>query len=83
MTEKLLEAPEDVSSLEKLIQFLKVVDMLALDLSLWKIQNSYFSVGKRLLDAMRRRSTEGDRVAMRWLDLFRILGDLLRVGVEG
>jgi alpha-amylase/alpha-mannosidase (GH57 family) len=82
MTEKLLEAPEDVTSLEKLIQCLKVLDMLSLDLSLWKIQNSYFSVGKRLLDTMRTRYAEGDQVAMRWLDLFHILGDLLRVRVE-
>jgi hypothetical protein len=83
MTEKLLEAPEDLSSLEKLIQWLKAVNMLSLDLILWKIQNSYLSVGKRLLETMRRRSTEGDQVAVKWLELFRNLGDLLGVKVEG
>jgi hypothetical protein len=83
MTEKLLKAPEDASLLEKLIQSLRAVDMLSPDLNLWKIQNSYFFVGKQLLDTMRRRSAEGDQLAVRWLNLFHLLGDLLKVRVEG
>ncbi len=77
-----LEAnPEDQTNLERANELLGAVAALALDLNLWKSQNSYFSLGRKVLPEMREKADGGDDAARRWRDLFLRLGGLLRARI--
>jgi alpha-amylase/alpha-mannosidase (GH57 family) len=81
LMEKIDENPEEASRIEILESTLGVLSKLALELDLWKSQNIYFSVGKRLYGKMKEQSDRGEQTAKRWIDLFHSLGDYLQVRI--
>lgn len=74
--------PGDISILERTLDLLDAVALLALDLNLWKSQNIYFSLGRDILPEMRRRAEGEDDTARTWRDQFFRLGGLLRARIE-
>ncbi len=73
--------PEDLSVIESAERALALFRRLALDLDLWKVQNVYFSLARRVRPAVRERADRGDSLARQWLDGFDRLGEALRVRV--
>lgn len=54
---------------------------LSVELDLWKAQNAYFSITKKLYRSMQERAEKGVDLAKRWIELFHRLGDRLHVKV--
>jgi alpha-amylase/alpha-mannosidase (GH57 family) len=79
---RLEENPEDPANIERVLGLLEAVAALSLDLNLWKSQNVYFSLGRKVLSPMRGRAEAGDEAARTWKDLFLRLGGLLRARIE-
>jgi len=79
LMENLFADPEDVFLIETIEEILKHLRKLPLDLDLWKVQNLYFSLGKRVYRNMLKRSEDGDNVARKWVNHFHNLEHYLRV----
>jgi len=72
---------ESVDVLERLVSFFEAIAPLDLQLDLWKAQNIYFSLGKRMLPAIQERAGKGDAAGRRWCEAFERLGAFLNVGI--
>jgi alpha-amylase/alpha-mannosidase (GH57 family) len=72
---------ESVELLERLVAFFEAIAPLDLHLDLWKAQNVYFSLGKRMLPDMQERAGQGDPVGRRWARAFTRLGAYLNVSI--
>ncbi|MFH0813632.1 MAG: DUF3536 domain-containing protein [Pseudomonadota bacterium] len=75
-------SPENITLMEEIINFLKTLDRLSLDLNLWQPQNLYFSLGKHWLDQKKEKAEKGQEDSKRWIENFITLGDYLRVRIE-
>lgn len=82
LMDKLSGNPEDVTIMDKVVTILNILNSLGLDLNLWKAQNAYFSIGKRLYKDMKKRADEGDEKAQEWVDRFNELGNQLNVKIS-
>lgn len=78
---KLSGRPEDTSLLDKIENTLKLVSTLPVELDLWKAQNIYFSIGKKLVKPSRDKAAKGESEQHKWLEAFRKLGYYLRVKI--
>ncbi len=67
---------EQVRSLIVLLQQVEV------EPELWKAQNIYFSILKKIFPKMQGRANDGDKSAQKWVELFLALGPHLRVRVD-
>ncbi|HDH34790.1 MAG TPA: DUF3536 domain-containing protein, partial [Nitrospirae bacterium] len=73
--ERLNEGPEDIVLIEKINDALEASAPLALPLDLWKAQNIYFSIGRKLHGSMK------EKAATEWLEVFLRLGHDLHVKI--
>jgi hypothetical protein len=48
---------------------------------LWKTQNIYFTIGKKLYGPLKNKADGGDDLARRWVEVFSQLGSQLHVKV--
>ncbi|MCS7312701.1 MAG: hypothetical protein NZ742_07295, partial [Acidobacteria bacterium] len=76
---QMVARPEDLSVIEAAHQALGLFRRLSLDLDLWRSQNIYFDLTRRVRPAVRAQADQGDPLARRWLDRFDRLGEALRV----
>ena len=77
---RLSDHPDNIHLMEKIITILGLLGQLSLDLDLWKAQNTYFAMGRKIYpDIISRAGT--DELAGRWVKLFRHLGEILQVKV--
>ncbi len=72
---------EDAGLFEKITEVLRILKPFSIKLNLWKAQNVYFSLGKSLYSAMRKKAEGGDAGAKRWVECFRKLGHYMDVKV--
>ena len=86
LMERFCRKPEDTVPLEAIDRALGLLEVLSIDLDLWKTQNLYFSVGKTLYPEMVQRAeresetgTEEGTEAGHWVQAFRRLGEHLKV----
>jgi hypothetical protein len=79
---KVQQHPEEVSSYEKMGKVLGLLTSLFVEPDLWKVQNIYFSIGKKLYGPMKEKADGGDDLARRWSEVFGQLGFRLRVSVS-
>jgi alpha-amylase/alpha-mannosidase (GH57 family) len=70
--------PEDVSLLEEIDTLFGLLSPLPVGFDLWKVQNTYFSLGKDMYAQMRGRAGAGDHEAERWVEAFERLGQHLK-----
>ena len=82
LMKKLSNEPEEIILFEGIIDLLKGVKMLGLDLNLWEVQNIYFSVGRKFFNIMRDRAKKNDDHAQKWLEYFNNLGGYLSVRIS-
>jgi len=79
LMEGLSKTPEDVSLLENIEAIFRILSALPLELDLWKTQNIYFSIGKKIYGRMREKTERGDQTAKKWVEHFNSLGNYLYV----
>ncbi len=79
--EQMAARPEDLSVIEEAQRALDLFRRLSLDLDLWRAQNIYFDLARRIRPVVRERADRGDPQARRWLEGFDRLGEALRVRV--
>jgi hypothetical protein len=79
--EDLFTSPDNSLIMQKVISLLQSVDGLALVLDLWRSQNIYFSIGKRLIPEMQKQAAVQNADAQNWLKNFTMLGDYLKVRI--
>jgi len=75
------ERPENIELLQGVVMYLETLELLEMDINLWKTQNSYFFIGKKMLPVMREKEAAGDDAAKTWLGYFVKLSDFLGVRV--
>jgi hypothetical protein len=77
---RLLDHPHNIHLMEKIITILELLAQLSLDLDLWKAQNIYFAMGRKIYpDIVTETGT--DELAGRWVKLFERLGEILQVNI--
>jgi alpha-amylase/alpha-mannosidase (GH57 family) len=79
--EKINQQPEEVAFFEEIESALGLLISLSVELNLWKAQNAYFSIGKKLYEPMKEKAQKGDDLAQRWIEVFHRLGAQLRVKI--
>jgi alpha-amylase/alpha-mannosidase (GH57 family) len=81
LIEKIRQQPEEIPLFEKMESALKLLISLSVELDLWKAQNAYFSIGKKLYEPMKEKAEKGEDWAKRWIDVFHRLSSQLHVKV--
>ncbi len=76
---KLQADPQNVILLKKIDALLLLLRDFPLDLDLWKSQNIYFLLCKRLKNEMGKRRNEGESRAEDWVELMKDIGRQLHV----
>jgi len=77
---RLSNYPDNIHLMEKIIIILELLGQLSLDLDLWKAQNTYFAMGRKIYpDIVAQAGT--DELAGRWVKLFEHLGGILQVNI--
>jgi alpha-amylase/alpha-mannosidase (GH57 family) len=79
MMETLANKPNDIQFIEEMDVTLKLLGEISVELDLWKAQNIYFSIGRRLYSEMKAKSEEASSKSRVWIDKFRKLGYYLGV----
>lgn len=79
LMEKLPQAPEDISLLKLIKDWLAVSSALQLKLDIWKAQNIYLSIDKQFSGPMRKKAEKEDEVANEWVKHFDDVGHYLGV----
>ncbi len=74
------EAPEKEAPIEHVVEVLRILEALHLQMDLWKAQNIYFSLGQKYY-RQKRLLAETDEYAAKWVRAFDALGGYLKVKV--
>ncbi len=69
----------DERLLGTIAEFLRVVEILPLQLELWRAQNIYFSISQRVYPKLKKQASAGDSEAAAWVKNFEALGTYLNV----
>ena len=66
--------------LEYIVEVMRILEALRLDMNLWKAQNIYFALGRKYYRQKSLLATT-DEYAARWVKAFDALGNVLKVKV--
>ncbi len=80
LMEGLTAHPHHVPLMEKIIAILELLGQLDLDLDLWKAQNIYFAMGRKVYPEILSRAGQ-DHLARRWVNLFEHLGAIFQINI--
>ena len=80
LMKRLSANPENIHLMEKIIIILELLGQLSLDLDLWKAQNTYFAMGRKIYPDILSQAG-ADELASRWVKLFEHLGGILQVNI--
>jgi hypothetical protein len=81
MVERLRARPADTERLAALAELTALVRSLPFEVDLWTAQNNFYHLVVDALPAMLAAVGTGDDEAVRWVRLFRAVGDQLAVAV--
>jgi len=76
---ELQDNPEELSLLKTIDSLLETLKGFPLDLNLWKSQNIYFTLCKRLQREMKEKVESRDPLAQDWMELMKKIGHHLNV----
>lgn len=79
LMEKLSQNPEDLSLLETIYETLKILSILPLELDLWKAQNIYFSIIKKLCIVPSKKAKPTDSKTKKIFEYLNNLEEFLKV----
>ncbi len=80
LMEMLNQHPEDMQIVEKIINTIKLLRTIPVELDLWKAQNIYCSIGRKYYRGMKEKA--GDEHAEKWMEFFKELSTYLRVKIS-
>jgi hypothetical protein len=81
MAQRMAAAPSDLGLLDRLAKAMDLLALLPFQVNLWRVQNTYYEILEDTYPQMRRDAQQGDRDAIKWIDLFYPLGERLTVRV--
>ncbi|MFH1282773.1 MAG: DUF3536 domain-containing protein [bacterium] len=76
--ESFFKKPDDVNLLERIKNTLAVLDIIPLELNLWKSQNALFSISKKMYDEMLKKK-EQEETASKWIDYFTTVSEHMKI----
>jgi alpha-amylase/alpha-mannosidase (GH57 family) len=71
--------PRDLAALRSILGVFKTLKPLGLDLDLWRSQNIYFELSRKIYPDAKAKVPRGAATAQDWLSSFEALGEFLRV----
>jgi alpha-amylase/alpha-mannosidase (GH57 family) len=82
MAERFAADPRNPALLDALDKAAATARSLPFEITLWRVQNMFYNLMLTVYPEVRRIAQAGDEEALAWVELFRDLGDQLRVRVE-
>jgi alpha-amylase/alpha-mannosidase (GH57 family) len=79
LMKKLRKNPEDILTMETVNAVFTTLSPLSLKYDLWECQNSYFRIGREMVQIMQKKVRAGDNEAEQWIRIFEGMGDYLGV----
>ena len=73
--------PDNINLMEKIVAILDLLGQLSLDLDLWKAQNIYFAMGRKIYPNIITQAGT-DELAGHWVKVFEHLGGILQVNIN-
>ena len=80
LMKSLSDNPDNIHLMEKIITIMGLLALLNLDLDLWKAQNIYFAMGRKIYPHIISKA-ETDELSNRWVKLFEQLGEIFQVNI--
>jgi alpha-amylase/alpha-mannosidase (GH57 family) len=81
--ERLVKAPDDLTSLARTADLAEVVRTMGIEVNLWKTQNLCFQMIRTVAPGWKARAEEGDTTAAEWLAQFNKLSEQLGFNPNG
>lgn len=82
LMQRVEQTPGDMAQLERVAGLFRILEPLRLDFNLWKAQNVYFAIGKKLYAVMRESAEKGEPNAKKWVEHFDNLSNYLYVKIH-
>ncbi|MDD3374149.1 MAG: DUF3536 domain-containing protein [Candidatus Omnitrophica bacterium] len=79
LMKELIKNPDDINLIETLISVVESLSILNYKLDLWKAQNIYFILNRKLLKDKKGQAEKRDPRSQRWVEAFELLGEFLQV----
>lgn len=73
---------DNLSLMDKVVDRLRLMADLDLDLDLWKAQNLFFGISRTTMNDKKGQAERGDEQAKKWMGLFQDLGSFLFVNID-
>lgn len=80
--EKIKKQPEDINQIQYVSSVLEKVNSFEIQLHPWKAQNLYFVLKQEVMPGYQEKANLKDKKAQSWLDEFKKLGRLLKIGIS-
>ncbi|RJQ44412.1 MAG: DUF3536 domain-containing protein [Nitrospiraceae bacterium] len=81
LMEELSLHPDNTELIDRVENILKIISTFPVELDLWKAQNIYFSLGKKLYKPFRDKTPKAESGQQKWMEAFRKLGYYLHVKI--
>jgi hypothetical protein len=82
MAERFAANPRNSALLDALDKAAAAARSLPFEITLWRVQNIFYNLMLTVYPEANRAAQAGDEEALAWIELFRDLGDQLRVRVD-
>ncbi len=82
MLEGLRNKPSDLLLVKRIEAALELSGSLPFQVNLWKAQNIFYEILRRVYGVLRQKADEGDKKTLEWLQHFRSLGARLYIKME-
>ncbi len=82
LMEDLYHHPQNVRLIYNLNTLFEIIERLSLRVDLWKGQNAYFRIGKRMYPKLKEKLKNNDKEAERWMKAFGLLGQYFNVTIS-
>ncbi len=81
LMKQLVRDPDEISFIEMLSSIVESLNILNYNLDLWKAQNMYIILSRKLLKDKKSRAQRADERAKSWVEAFELLGKFLQVEI--
>jgi len=81
MINNLRRTPSDMTLLSGLHTTIDLLRSLPVDINFWQVQNAYFIMAKNTYREMFLEAKKGARDAAKWIELFKVIGEMLLFNV--
>lgn len=79
---RLEKVPENISFLRNVHENVQFIQFLPFSVSIWKLQNRYCQLQKKLFQKIKKNAESGDKEADEWIKIFKSIGKELLVKID-